>query len=596
MDQVKALHQSIQIAIAVQATDTALELVQMLNELGCQTIVPKKTIAELLQQFNSPPPDLLFADLESVLESELSWKGTSSRQIPIILLSEDDEQPVSVWEDNERILGYLVRPFTREDLLKVITGVVRNQTEFKWLQQQCQTNRNLLNRLRQQTGAQSTAIGAGRLHETASIVLPNLEKDRIQELASRDPGEALEMQQLYEPEYLHAFGSIPHAVQEIDTTGRLTFCNPAHCLMHGYEPGQLAGRMIWELLATQREHEQFRQALELRLRSAPPPLSYVTRHRRRDGCIIDVQIDWTYKRDNLGDVEGYISIVTDLTQQMCERREFQSARREAETRATRLSARLAQADKALKQESERRQMVEKAMRRSRRLAWLGVFVAGIAHEINNPISAGMGSAEAALAMSETEALPPQIVECLVNIVHATRRCRGIVKDLLKFANQEPTEKQPYSLNYVVKRGLAIVSKLNPDWSVELNLDLARENLSVQLNMLEIEIAIANLIHNAVEASLENPKARVIIRTCLQGAEAVLTVSDNGCGIPEKTIDRIFDPFFTTRRANGGTGLGLSLVYAIVRSHRGNIEVQSTEGIGTSFTLRFPLVFRESLDD
>ena len=147
-------------------------------------------------------------------------------------------------------------------------------------------------------------------------------------------------------ESLQSFQSVSHAVQEIDNSGKLIFSNPAHCRMHGYQPGELVGRTIWELLASEREQEAFRHALEDRLRNAPPPLAYSSRHRRKDGGIIEVQVDWTYKRDRQGDVEGFIAIISDITQQVRERREYQMAHEQAASRESQLSAQLRLVDAA----------------------------------------------------------------------------------------------------------------------------------------------------------------------------------------------------------------------------------------------------------
>jgi two-component system NtrC family sensor kinase len=180
-----------------------------------------------------------------------------------------------------------------------------------------------------------------------------------------------------------------------------------------------------------------------------------------------------------------------------------------------------------------------------------------------------------------------MIDCIVNVVHATRRCRVIVKDLLKFASQQPTEKRPYSLNYVVKRAIGIVKKVHPDWPACLELQLTDQSPHVNLNLLEIEVVIANLVQNAMEAARENPQGKVSVSTKSTDDIAILNVSDNGCGIPRQMLEHIFDPFFTTRRAAGGTGLGLSIVYAIIRDHHGEIHVKSIENVGTTFTIQFP---------
>lgn len=108
--------------------------------------------------------------------------------------------------------------------------------------------------------------------------------------------------------------SVPHGIQENDTDGIITFSNPAHSRMHGYKEGELVGKPIWEMLASEEEHEELRQYLEMLMREQPPPTPYITQDRTKDGRVIDVQVDWDYKRDKEGKVTGFISVITDITE------------------------------------------------------------------------------------------------------------------------------------------------------------------------------------------------------------------------------------------------------------------------------------------
>ncbi len=383
--------------------------------------------------------------------------------------------------------------------------------------------------------------------------------------------------------------SIPHAVQEIDTDGMLLFCNAAHCRMHGYEPGELTGKNIRGLLATEKERGHFREAVEQRINCHPLPMSYQTRHRRKDGSLIDVQIDWSYKYGISGQIEGFVSIVTDITQQTRDRKELESARESLELTAARHQERLAAADTKLQREIERRKNIEIAMRNSKHLASVGVLAAGIAHEINNPIAAALNSAETALAMRNDPDSGQLVEECLQTIVVSARRCCHIVKDLLKFASQEATERTPYKLNDVVDRALRAVRKLTDDESVIVETVLTDEPIEVAVNLLETEIALGNLVQNAIEALQGRPERKITVRTLRSGPVAILEFEDTGCGIAESDLHRVFDPFFTSRQDAGGTGLGLSIVYAIVKDQKGEIEVYSEAGVGTKFVLTWPMV-------
>ena len=181
-----------------------------------------------------------------------------------------------------------------------------------------------------------------------------------------------------------------------------------------------------------------------------------------------------------------------------------------------------------------------------------------------------------------------VKECLQTVVYSARRCSDIVKDLMKFARQEPTEKCRYDLNDVIGRALRAVGKLTEEANVTIQTELSDEPIPVVVNLLEMEIALGNLVQNAIEASKNESKTKVAIRTIRSKTNAVLEIEDEGCGIAEADLMHIFDPFFTLKKDFGGTGLGLSIVYAIVRDQHGEIEVQSTVDIGTKFVLCLPI--------
>lgn len=389
--------------------------------------------------------------------------------------------------------------------------------------------------------------------------------------------------------------TIPHGVQEIDTAGIITFANAAHCQMHGYDEGELTGKAIWDLLATDVEQSELRKQLATRIQNQPRPKSYATRHRRKDGTVIDVQVDWTYQRDEQGQVAGFIAIITDISERKQTEEALRIAHAELETRAEAHTAQLADADEQLQQQISHRELAEEALRRAERLASIGILAAGIAHEINNPVVAALNSAETALAVKDRSDSGGMVEECLVNIVDAAKRCGEIVTDVLKFARHEPTVKRPHCLNGVVHRAVNFSRDTIGQSNATVALALDASPLFVHINPLEIEVVVTNLLRNAVEAAADDKPGHIVVRTARMADVARVSVEDDGRGIAEEDKVRIFDPFYTTRRQAGGTGLGLSIVYRIVQAHGGAIDVESEPSRGTTITVELPLAENEGQD-
>ncbi|MFC1757771.1 ATP-binding protein [Planctomycetota bacterium] len=572
---------SLRVALVVAETDSVEYLRSMLHALGHEVHSTSSSGRGLAVECSVGRPDLVVAGAKLLGQCSVNVPEANCQKcpVPVILLSSGRDLEHVQCKLDEHVLAYLVRPFTAAELETTIALVMRRFSDRQTLQQQTEQYQQALARLEKldEVRLSVTELENKMLHRSNRVT------DGLETAHSR-----------WE-QHRSSLESIPHAVQEIDTSGRITFCNAAYCRMHGYSREDLEKMNIWQLLATQEEHEVFRESLKERITRQPSPVSYQTRHRRGDGHIIKVQVDWTYMRDELGEVIGFISIITDVTQHSKDRRELQVIRKELEESTQRIGEKMAAADERLCDEIARRERIEEVLRDSKRLASIGVLSAGIAHEINNPIGAALSSAENALAMHHNLDSEAFVEECLENIVDSARRCGKIVKDLLRFASQEPTEKEVYSLNHIVSQANRAIRRVVNDSGVTLRCALVQQDCWVLANLLEMEIAVANLVQNALEAAQGHGKGDVIVRTDCSGDEARILVQDAGCGISENDLQYIFDPFFTTRKESGGTGLGLSIVYAIVHDHGGSIEVSSTVGQGTTFTLTFPLVRKDRLE-
>ncbi len=218
-----------------------------------------------------------------------------------------------------------------------------------------------------------------------------------------------------------------------------------------------------------------------------------------------------------------------------------------------------------------------------KLASVGRLAAGVAHEINNPLT-GVLSYASLLRKRMDHDLPA--CEDLDVIVRETVRCRGIIRELLDFARPAAPARKPMDLNEVVRRSVSVVMTQLSLNQVNLSLDLTPELPTVQADPNQIQQVIVNLLLNAADAiGAGGGQIRAITRPG-PSDDIEFLLEDSGRGISAEDLPRIFEPFFTTK-GNHGTGLGLAVSWGIVEAHGGSLEVQSQSGKGTCFTLRLP---------
>ena len=228
----------------------------------------------------------------------------------------------------------------------------------------------------------------------------------------------------------------------------------------------------------------------------------------------------------------------------------------------------------------RQQMV-----RSGKLAAMGELAAGVAHEINNPLNSVIGFAQ--LLMDEGE-LGDQARSDVEKILAEAQRAGQIVHNLLAFAGQSEPERVPVDLCVVIDRACALKSYDLSKHHIELRTEAPSVQTTVRGDEQQLVEVMLNLLANAEQAIARTGRPGVITVGCEAIDQAVLvSVSDDGPGIPPEVIGRIFEPFFTTKEAGEGTGLGLSVSRGIVRQHQGDLWAESTPGGGATFSIRLP---------
>jgi two-component system NtrC family sensor kinase len=224
--------------------------------------------------------------------------------------------------------------------------------------------------------------------------------------------------------------------------------------------------------------------------------------------------------------------------------------------------------------------------RSERLASIGRLAAGVAHEINNPLT---GVLTFAHMLRKSVADGSQERKDLETIIEATMRCREIVRGLLNFSRQNEPHKELSDLNQVLQRALNLTRNQAALHRIDVREELNGALPPVVIDPHQIQEVAVNVIVNAIDAMPDGGRLTVRSRTGQWngGRSLEFEISDTGLGIPPENLDRIFDPFFTTKPPGRGTGLGLAVSYGIIAEHGGRIDVESTMGAGTTVTVRLP---------
>jgi two-component system, NtrC family, sensor kinase len=223
------------------------------------------------------------------------------------------------------------------------------------------------------------------------------------------------------------------------------------------------------------------------------------------------------------------------------------------------------------------------LNRSEKLASLGNLVAGIAHEINNPLS---GILLYASIVDSDKRLDPTLKPDLERVISECRRCADIVKQLLEFSREAMPHKDAVSLNNLLDKVIGLLQHQPSFQNISIERSYDEDLGPVFVDANQMQQVFVNLFINASHAMPEFGEINVVTSRSDNGGFACVEIRDTGCGIPEEELQRIFDPFFTTKAE--GTGLGLSISYGFVENNAGKIEVRSKVGVGTTFTILLPL--------
>jgi len=362
--------------------------------------------------------------------------------------------------------------------------------------------------------------------------------------------------------YQDLYDNAPVMYHTIDTNGIVLECNQTEADMLGYSKEEIIGKPIYAF-----ETEEYQELAPDALREAIEK-GYATGERRfvrKDGTVIDTALEARAIYDDSGKVVGFRSTLTDITEH---------------------------------------KRLEEQLLQSQKMEAIGRLAGGVAHDFNNMLTAITGYSDLALiSLGQDDPLRKNIEE----IKKAGERAASLTRQLLAFSRRQTLQPETLNLNTVVGDVEKMLQRLIGE-DIDLITQLEPELEPVKADPGRMQQIIMNLAVNARDAMLQGGKLTIktenvtideehsrFIHEAREGEFVCLSVADTGIGMDKETIGHIFEPFFTTKKAGEGTGLGLSVIYGIVKQHEGWIEVHSELGEGSTFAVYLP-VFSIELED
>ncbi|MBN2224391.1 MAG: PAS domain S-box protein [Deltaproteobacteria bacterium] len=331
---------------------------------------------------------------------------------------------------------------------------------------------------------------------------------------------------------------------EVDLKGSFTSFNESMRKMLGYTQKEIAGLNYRRYMAKEIAEKVFQTFNEI-FRTGIPAKTVDWRVTRKDGTTIDLETSISLKHNDSGEPTGFFGIARDITDKK------------------RMELQLLQAEK---------------------LSAVGTMISGVAHELNNPLTAIIGNAQ---LIMRGEA-PDDIKNKLEVILKESIRSSKIVGGLLAFAREHKPERNMVNVNDIVIESMNLKEydlKVN---NIDVKVSLSDDVPKTYADPYQIQQVFINLINNARDALADQGGGALVIETYRKDDVIIVEFIDTGPGIPNELVNKIFDPFFTTKEAGKGTGLGLSMAYGIISEHGGTISVESESGGGARFVVTLPI--------
>jgi len=347
--------------------------------------------------------------------------------------------------------------------------------------------------------------------------------------------------------------SLPALIAQIDANGRFVFANEAYRQWWHVDPSSIPGRTVEQVIGSE-VYSGIRTYVARAL--AGERVHYVAETRLADGSTRDIEALYVPDIDSEGNVNGYYSLVLDVTE-----------------------------EKRVERENL---VLQSELAHASRMSTMGELTAALAHELNQPLTAIMSNAQAAERfMDRAEPDLDEVRSILQDIVADDRRASEVIARLREFLKKGTLQITLLSLNEVAREVVRFLGSAARRENVTVALDLDESIPSVRGDRIQLQQVVLNLVANAIDAMSGSTDDRVLrVRTTYAGgSEVALSVSDSGPGIDPSMLRKVFEPFLTTKAQ--GMGLGLSLCRTLVEAHGGTIDARNEDGGGAVVEFRLP---------
>jgi two-component system NtrC family sensor kinase len=335
---------------------------------------------------------------------------------------------------------------------------------------------------------------------------------------------------------------------ELDKKSHYVFVNDAMCKILGYSRADIVAKHFGSFIDQSDEKfvENSRAIMDEAIRTGMTLSGLFGTIVKGDGSRRIIGVSVSPLRDATGNIAGIRGITRDITDRM---------------------------------------KMEQQLLMAGKLASIGELAAGVAHEINNPLTAIMGYAQLLAAQDD---IPEHIKLDLDKIFNQSQRAARIVQNLLTFARSYSLEKKIIDINELILKSLELRSYEHNVGNIEVTVDLQPGLPGISADENQIQQVLLNIIINAEHAiTSKKREGKIKVTTMLDNSMVKIILADDGPGIPRQMLERLFDPFFTTKEVGQGTGLGLSVCHGIVTKHGGRIYAESVEGQGAVFIVELP---------